>query len=70
MARGTFSTAEEVIPSLDEFYLMFDHELFDSPKLMISDSPGLRQLHRIEPELRNPSIHFNVNVRRLTSIAT
>jgi hypothetical protein len=70
MARGTCSTAEEVIPSLDEFYLMFDDEPFDPPKLTISDSPGLRQLHGIEPEFRHSSVHLDVNVRRLAAIAT
>src|SRR4051812_40844986 len=37
LARGTFSMAEEVIPRLDEFYLMLDDQLFDSAELMVGN---------------------------------
>jgi hypothetical protein len=70
LARAVVSTAEEVMPCLDEFYLMFRDKSLDRIQLVLGKATGLGFLNWLEPKLRNLTVVFDVHVRRLTSIAT
>jgi hypothetical protein len=50
-----------------ELLVLFDHS-FDPANFMIGKTVVLGKLRRVQPELGDVPIPFDVNVRRLTSI--
>lgn len=63
------STAEVLIPALDQLGFVFVDAPPDPVKLIPAESAAALKPDRIEPELRNAAISFDVNVRRFITIA-
>ena len=63
------STVEEFIPAIQQVLLILYDELLDSVDLICSKAMTVLQPNRVEPELRLAVVPFDVQVRRLVSIA-
>jgi hypothetical protein len=69
-ARGLVSTAKEVMPRLHDIRVILTHNSLHLCQLVRRETSGLGQPERRKPKLRNHSIAFNMDVRRLVEIVT
>jgi hypothetical protein len=68
VALGSVSTAEVLIPSLDELFLSIDHDRHYLSQFVSCETLRCRQLDWVKPELRQLALVPDMNVWRFVSL--